>query len=466
MARVCVELDLLKEKVEEIILEFDDTSHAQKIIYERIPDYCTHCKHIGHSIEGCYMIGNINRPPPPARRPTPTAGSDGYELNGLSGNMGKSRGTLDNSKISRAENPNPTWGAQKVVAQNQDWIKVKKKGPREMGLAGLDNGIPIKKRTAFSNKNDNLVVKSDNLAEEHASWNGQIGLENGVITPSAVSGSPKCLNHSIHILSSFEKNKNTPGLNIGAAHAFDETFRATKECPLDPPSLNLQTVHSSRLDIIPIEPQILSDNKEIIGQNRSSSRNLNMVEIVGDNIINGSDFIMDLAVGVLKGDNFGALPEKIPPTFSIPATPLEGFISQLDTSGNWQGPTPTTLHTKKLIHAQHNLDFDTINNIGPIPLPSSREMAIIVVGPHVFLSPLNKSAPITNLDPPHHLPSTAVDTPCPDEGSRATLGLHLCCLYEAQTFSKTPPNSQRIEDRAISVNLFGLRPLNPIQIYR
>ncbi|KAK6125699.1 hypothetical protein DH2020_040565 [Rehmannia glutinosa] len=52
MARVCVELDLLKEKVEEIILEFDDTSHAQKIIYERIPDYCTHCEHIGHSIEG------------------------------------------------------------------------------------------------------------------------------------------------------------------------------------------------------------------------------------------------------------------------------------------------------------------------------------------------------------------------------------------------------------------------------
>ncbi|KAK6129487.1 hypothetical protein DH2020_036767 [Rehmannia glutinosa] len=64
MARVCVELNLLKERIEELVLEFDDTSQVQKIIYERIPDYCTHCKHIGHSVEGCYMNGNVTRPPP------------------------------------------------------------------------------------------------------------------------------------------------------------------------------------------------------------------------------------------------------------------------------------------------------------------------------------------------------------------------------------------------------------------
>ncbi|KAK6119622.1 hypothetical protein DH2020_046645 [Rehmannia glutinosa] len=118
MARVCVELDLLKERIDEIILEFDDTTHAQKIIYERIPDYCTHCKHIGHSIEGCYMNGNSNRPPPPIRRPTPIAGSEGYEMKGLSANLEKSRGTTDNSKISRAENLNPSRGAHRAVAQN------------------------------------------------------------------------------------------------------------------------------------------------------------------------------------------------------------------------------------------------------------------------------------------------------------------------------------------------------------
>ncbi|KAK6161827.1 hypothetical protein DH2020_001668 [Rehmannia glutinosa] len=73
MARVCVELNLLKDRIEELVLEFDDTSHTQKIIYERIPDYCNYCKHIGHSIEGCYMNGKRTRPPPPVRRPTPKA---------------------------------------------------------------------------------------------------------------------------------------------------------------------------------------------------------------------------------------------------------------------------------------------------------------------------------------------------------------------------------------------------------
>ncbi|KAK6145918.1 hypothetical protein DH2020_019787 [Rehmannia glutinosa] len=87
MARVCVELNLLKERIDELVLEFDDTSQVQKIIYERIPDYCTHCRHIGHSVEGCYMNGNVTRPPPPVRRPSTIVGSAGYDSKGLSGNM-------------------------------------------------------------------------------------------------------------------------------------------------------------------------------------------------------------------------------------------------------------------------------------------------------------------------------------------------------------------------------------------
>ncbi|KAK6135777.1 hypothetical protein DH2020_030472 [Rehmannia glutinosa] len=101
MARVCVELDLLKERIEEIVLEFDDTSHAQKIIYERIPDYCTHCKHIDTLSRMLHMNGKITRSPPPVRCHTPIAGSVGYDLKGLSENMEKLRGTTDNSKISR-----------------------------------------------------------------------------------------------------------------------------------------------------------------------------------------------------------------------------------------------------------------------------------------------------------------------------------------------------------------------------
>ncbi|KAK6145059.1 hypothetical protein DH2020_021879 [Rehmannia glutinosa] len=63
MARACVEIDLLKERVEEIVLEFAEVRHVQKIIYERVPDYCLHCKHIGHNVDACYMNGNKIRPP-------------------------------------------------------------------------------------------------------------------------------------------------------------------------------------------------------------------------------------------------------------------------------------------------------------------------------------------------------------------------------------------------------------------
>ncbi|KAK6116243.1 hypothetical protein DH2020_050039 [Rehmannia glutinosa] len=138
MARVCVELNLLKERIDELVLEFDDTSQVQKIIYERIPDYCTHCKHIGHSVEGCYMNGNVTRPPPPVRRPSTIESSDGFVSKGLSGNMDKSRGAKGILKTSGTENPNSSRGANRVVPQNQEWIKVNKKGPRETGLVSKE----------------------------------------------------------------------------------------------------------------------------------------------------------------------------------------------------------------------------------------------------------------------------------------------------------------------------------------
>ncbi|KAK6121318.1 hypothetical protein DH2020_044944 [Rehmannia glutinosa] len=71
MARVCIEIDLLKERMEEIVLRFNDVVHVQKIVYERVPPYCLDCKHIGHSEENCYMNRNRVKPPPPDRRPRP-----------------------------------------------------------------------------------------------------------------------------------------------------------------------------------------------------------------------------------------------------------------------------------------------------------------------------------------------------------------------------------------------------------
>ncbi|KAK6123180.1 hypothetical protein DH2020_043082 [Rehmannia glutinosa] len=122
------------------------------------------------------MNGNVTRPPPPVRRPSPMAGSDGYDLKGLSGNMDKSRGAMGIPKISRAENLNPTQGANRVAAQNHDWIKVKTKGPRETGLVSKEFLKVAKnsKHTYFADSHSNAEGSSSNRFSN---------LENGVFQP-------------------------------------------------------------------------------------------------------------------------------------------------------------------------------------------------------------------------------------------------------------------------------------------
>ncbi|KAK6158941.1 hypothetical protein DH2020_006255 [Rehmannia glutinosa] len=444
MARVCIELDLLKERTEEILLEFDETSQVQKIIYERVPDYCTHCKHIGHSIVGCYMNGNASHPPPPARQPSSIAGSVGHDLKGLSGfwiSQGvqrvKRKGPRETGLISKeclilAKNSKHTYFAdthsyaegsgtnrfsslvngdfQPLDTQSQlikgsdqvngfhlddriDSIIVEEnlvgnvaasrfertatiRNPNIMGdnsclQAGPENGISNKKNIDFGKKIDNLAVESelmqdtgnkvgcsiiifsnkDKLAEEHASRNELIGLENGVRIPPAVNGSPMSISHSTPILSSFEENKNPH-------KAFAGTFMSTTNCHMGSSFLNDNKIPGSYLEITAVGPQKSSDNMDHLGQNCSSSRHLNMVEIVGDSIINGPDFMTDLTAGVMKGDNCGALFDDNPPELSHSTIPLDGVIAQLDYNRILKGTTTTPFHAKKVEDAKHNLDPD------------------------------------------------------------------------------------------------------------
>ncbi|KAG6507100.1 hypothetical protein ZIOFF_032441 [Zingiber officinale] len=57
MARVCVEIDLLKPKIEDFWIGIGEDRRLQKVIYERQPKYCLHCQHLGHSVEECYGNG-------------------------------------------------------------------------------------------------------------------------------------------------------------------------------------------------------------------------------------------------------------------------------------------------------------------------------------------------------------------------------------------------------------------------
>ncbi|KAK6132127.1 hypothetical protein DH2020_034118 [Rehmannia glutinosa] len=505
MARVCVELDLLKERIEEITLEFDDTTQTQKILYERIPDYCTHCKHIGHSIEGCYMNGNATRPPQPDRRPTSRAGSVGFTLKGLSGNMDKSRGANDISKTRKANNPNLSQGANRAVAQNLEWIKVKnKKGPRETGLVSkevlklahnskhtyfedchsnadelgsnrfsiLDNDVsqPLDTMSHIikgpdhvqdAHLNDQIgpiIVKTDSIGNVAMDDNSCLepGLDHGASNKIIADSAIKKGNLTVEKMIRHNKDKVEGGSNI----LYSKTHNLTEKraliglekrafipslvngCPVypthTPPTLscvenNTHTNDPRLMDFINIGPQILSDNLINIGQQCSSSLNLNRVEIEGDSIIHGSNFLMDSETGATKRDICNALSDNIPPDLSQPAPHLEDVIGQLYSNGNL-GPMATTFHATKVVDDIHKLASDKHLINGNKALPTSPCAApTLGVVPGNFLSSFSYSTNISTLAPPQNPSSAhAANTP------RPCLHLGAICPLNGNSNGPTP----------------------------
>ncbi|XP_042430568.1 uncharacterized protein LOC122017127 [Zingiber officinale] len=71
MARVCVEIDLLKHKIEEFWIDIGEEKRLQKVIFEKHPNYCVDCLHLGHSADDCYANG---------KKPTPMWRSDNMEI--------------------------------------------------------------------------------------------------------------------------------------------------------------------------------------------------------------------------------------------------------------------------------------------------------------------------------------------------------------------------------------------------
>src|SRR3954470_17173316 len=56
VARVCVEIDLLKKLTHRVRLDCEDAEGFwQDVIYEKLPSYCKHCKHLGHDSSICLL---------------------------------------------------------------------------------------------------------------------------------------------------------------------------------------------------------------------------------------------------------------------------------------------------------------------------------------------------------------------------------------------------------------------------
>ncbi|KAL2253666.1 UNVERIFIED_CONTAM: hypothetical protein Sindi_0161300 [Sesamum indicum] len=73
-AWACIELDLLKPRLEEFKIHIFGETIVQRIEYEQILHYCSLCKHVGHRYSECYSKGNV--PKPTTRKPSKGVGAD------------------------------------------------------------------------------------------------------------------------------------------------------------------------------------------------------------------------------------------------------------------------------------------------------------------------------------------------------------------------------------------------------
>ncbi|CAJ2668917.1 unnamed protein product [Trifolium pratense] len=55
-ARVLVDIDLSKRAFEAILVEREGHAFYVDVVYEKLPDYCTHCQSIGHSVKACNKL--------------------------------------------------------------------------------------------------------------------------------------------------------------------------------------------------------------------------------------------------------------------------------------------------------------------------------------------------------------------------------------------------------------------------
>jgi len=55
-ARILVDIDFSKRISHEIIVEREGASYPVEVVYERIPDFCSHCQTLGHDVTNCRWL--------------------------------------------------------------------------------------------------------------------------------------------------------------------------------------------------------------------------------------------------------------------------------------------------------------------------------------------------------------------------------------------------------------------------
>ncbi|KAL0307608.1 UNVERIFIED_CONTAM: hypothetical protein Scaly_2977300, partial [Sesamum calycinum] len=152
MARVCVEIDLLKPLLMEINLKICGATIVQKIVYEHIPHYCSLCKHVGHSDAEYYSKGDAPKPPP-HRRIFGKKTAERYKL------KGKSVAQDDYKALDKMPEKTEVGKCSNAVDHHRYVSEAVFKSQKEIVDSENDDLVAV--NDVFNAENDNSVAEND-----------------------------------------------------------------------------------------------------------------------------------------------------------------------------------------------------------------------------------------------------------------------------------------------------------------
>ncbi|KAF9670988.1 hypothetical protein SADUNF_Sadunf12G0000100 [Salix dunnii] len=141
-ARVCIEFDCLVVPPTEIWVQVRSresgknlSGYWQPVTFEKMPEYCTKCLHVGHNMDNCILLDKNVRPRQPFKQAETAPKND--------------------SKLASKNNLKP---ATEGVKNKEEWVEVRHKKTTPKHVENNEKGNPIDKGKSIQINNTPTIV--------------------------------------------------------------------------------------------------------------------------------------------------------------------------------------------------------------------------------------------------------------------------------------------------------------------
>ncbi|GFY91271.1 hypothetical protein Acr_07g0014670 [Actinidia rufa] len=193
-ARCLVEIDMAKDLVHSVQLHMPEgDEHEQKIFYENLPKYCSHCRMVGHTKETCKSksLPSKKTVVQVAESTVQVPKEDAVQLTGMGGNSGAIVVQLAETTMQRPKEATVQLsgvGGKSGALSTKEWVM-------KMAIHPIDNTISQPQSNNPETEANNNIVPSKNLAGTSESP----VTEEDIATPTDPYQTPKQIGGEIYI---------------------------------------------------------------------------------------------------------------------------------------------------------------------------------------------------------------------------------------------------------------------------